>query len=149
MFALGRIALRSAELGEAVDDVTRQLDVEKGKKSRRLMLGRKLALAKETATTALSSAPELREQLISFCADTLSLIKQIRNSPIHSTYLHDDVEGAVIKCDTKVGPERISIEELNQYAEKLKATTRRLRQFLLHEIRNFQGLRAGATTERA
>jgi hypothetical protein len=46
MVALGRIVLRSAELGEAVDDLTRQLDSESGKQSRVKMLGEKLALRK-------------------------------------------------------------------------------------------------------
>jgi hypothetical protein len=57
MAALGRIALRSAELGEAVDDVTRQLDSVAGKKSRSLMLRKKLALLEETSKDALSSDP--------------------------------------------------------------------------------------------
>jgi hypothetical protein len=143
MVALGRIALRSAELGKAVDDVTRQLDPAQGKKSRRLMLGRKLDLAQKTARAALSTEPELRDKFVLFCNDTRKLIKQVRNSPIHSTYLPDDVDDVVIKWDPEQGPEQISVDELNQYAEKLKATTRQLRQVLLHEIRNFQGLRAG------
>jgi hypothetical protein len=139
MVALGRIVLRSAELGEAVDDLTWQLDPESGKCSRLQMLGKKLALAKKLAEQALSSSPELHEQLIRLCNDTSALVKQHRNSPIHSTYLADDVEGVVIMWNPKLGPELISIADLNQGAENLEIKTRRFRQ-LRHEIRNFHAL---------
>jgi hypothetical protein len=140
MVALGRIVLRSAELGEAVDDLTRLLDPENSIRSRRLMLGQKLALAKTTAESVLFSAPELRQQLMCFYDDTLSLVKQHRNSPIHSTFLTDDVEGVVIMWNPKCEPELIRIDDLNQGAEQINAKTRRLRQFR-HEIQNFLALR--------
>jgi hypothetical protein len=75
------------------------------------------------------------------------LIQQERNSPIHSTFLADDVEGNVIKWDTQLGLESIRIDDLNKGAEKIKAKTKRFGQFL-HEIQNFQALGPAGVSRR-
>jgi hypothetical protein len=147
MLALGRIVLRSAELGEAIDTVIYRLDSAKGKESRALMLGRKLRLAKTTARSALSADQEFCHHFMSLCDDTVLLIQQERNSPIHSTFLADDIEGNVIKWDTQLELESIRIDDLNKGAEKIKAKTKRFRQFL-HEIQNFQALGPAGVSRR-
>jgi hypothetical protein len=84
---------------------------------------------------------------MSLCDDTVLLIQQERNSPIHATFLADDIEGDVIKWDAQSGLESIRIDDLNQGAEKIKAKTKRFRQFL-HEIQDFQALGPAGVSRR-
>jgi hypothetical protein len=74
------------------------------------------------------------------CLDGARQIAAAGEADIGLARLARAVEGSVIKWDTKLGPEPIRIDDLNQIAKQLKAKTRQLRQFL-HEIRNFQALR--------
>jgi hypothetical protein len=64
MAAIGRIAVRSADLGEMVDLVIRRLDTTAVKKARTMMLGNKVKFAKDIATQKLTSAPHLRDDFV-------------------------------------------------------------------------------------
>jgi hypothetical protein len=136
MAAIGRIALRSAELAEMLDAITWRLDHDAGKRSCEKMLGQKIDIARKAAKSSLSPQPQLKDQFVEFCDHVSSLLRE-RNSPIHSTFIPNDDEGSFIKWDARSGPEFINLENLNQVASKFEDATARCLQFLL-EITDLQ-----------
>ena len=137
MAAIGRIALRSAELGETIDAIAGKLDPRARLKCKGLMLGKKIELTKQIVERELASYPELVNQFRSFCNHVFSLLND-RNSPLHSTFLADDDEGArFIKWDSKIGPEVVSIADLNASAKAFEGATRKCLEYFL-EVRDFK-----------
>jgi hypothetical protein len=125
MAAIGRIAVRAAELGEQIDLILRRLRPnEPAGKWHKLPLGLKLNEAIKASNNGLMQANAgLRMALVEFCNDCLSLLVPNRNSAIHSTYILDD--DGVIKWDSLKDPKIVTPDELNEVAAKFHAAESR------------------------
>jgi hypothetical protein len=115
MAAIGRIAVRAAELGDHIDYCVSLLRPGTPKwKSARLMLGAKLEAAMEAANEGtLARNPGLKAAFVELCNACLGLLPD-RNSPVHSTYIVDD--DGIVKWDNREGPEVVTVDGLNATA---------------------------------
>ena len=124
MAAIGKIALRSAELGEIFDSIASRLDQAASKKCRKSMLGFKVGLVRKVVEHApvLSGYPRLTQQFIEFCDDVDAILHE-RNSPIRSTFIQDDdSDDSFVKWDNRHDPELVRIDDLNESARKFEGT---------------------------
>ena len=132
--AVGLVAIRAAELGEAIDNAISRLTGHSAARSARLQFGQKLACAKRVAGKRLADLPGLQKAFVDLCDDCLALLPE-RHSAVHSTYF---LVGGIIKWDSRKGPEPITVAELHATATRLQAATDRLHSLVL-EIRNTRG----------
>src|SRR5690349_1025062 len=113
MAAIGRIAVRAAELGELIDNITSGVRPgERGKDRNGRMIGRKLSEAMEASGEGLLNGnPELASAFVTFCNHCLSLLPD-RNGAVHSTYLLDEDEDekitGIIQWDSRREPQYVT-----------------------------------------
>src|SRR3954469_7104501 len=89
MAALGRLALRAAELGELLHGIAFNLSPEHAEKSAKSMVGARISMARKVV---LCNSPSLnlKKDFMEFCAYCESLLEK-RNSPIHATLIPGDI----------------------------------------------------------
>jgi hypothetical protein len=119
MAAIGRIAVRAAELGEHLDLILKRLrPSEPISKWHEMMLGRKLReVIAASAESKLHGNPGLQARIVQYCEAWRTMLVPDRNSAVHSTYILD--EEGVIKWDNRDGPEVVTPDGLNAMAAKL------------------------------
>jgi hypothetical protein len=141
MAAVGRIAVRAAELGDIIDGITKQLRPDEPWRVRnRRMIGQKLhAAMAATREGKLGGNRGLAFEIICFCRQCLRLLPD-RNSAVHSTY-HLDTDRnekitGIIMWDGRDEPQFVTVKALNEKAKQFHGAQSRAAHYLL-EVRDY------------